>query len=209
MTVVRKSSKRPFLVLLAALCAAAAGYWLYTGFFGSQLPVKMNSPAFALQDLNGNTVTQAEFDGKVRLTSFIFTRCPDICPTTTSNMVVLQNKLQQEGLFGSDVAFMSVSFDPVNDTPEVLQQYAERLGIDQNGWTLLRGEETDIKELAAAYGISILRIDDGLYAHSVTSLLLIDGKQQVRRIYKMGEEMDNTAILADIQSLVDERRKES
>lgn len=198
------------MILALILCAAAAAYWLYDAFFRQNtLPVKMDSPGFALSDLNGETVTEARFDGKVRLTSFIFTRCPDICPATTANMVALQNELQTQGLFGKDVEFVSITFDPANDTPEVLQQYAERMGIDPSGWTLLRGEEEEVKALAAKYNLSIVRIDDGLFAHSVTSLLLIDGQQRVRNIYRMGEDMENDKILADIQTLLKEQQRDA
>ncbi|GIQ65951.1 hypothetical protein PACILC2_45190 [Paenibacillus cisolokensis] len=211
MTDVRKSSsKSPFLIPLLILFIVIIAYWLYDSYFRpNSLPVKMDSPAFSLSDLNGEPVTEARFDGKVRITSFIFTRCPDICPATTANMVVLQSELQKQGLFGKDVEFVSITFDPVNDTPEVLQQYAERMGIDQSGWTLLRGEQGEVKDLASKYNLSIIRLDDGLFAHSVTSLLLIDGKQRVRNIYKMGEEMENEKILADIKTLLDEQQRDS
>lgn len=210
MTDARKSSGSLYLILALILCAAAAAYWLYDAFFRQNtLPVKMDSPGFALSDLNGETVTEAQFDGKVRLTSFIFTRCPDICPATTANMVALQAELQKQGLFGKDVEFVSITFDPANDTPEVLQQYAERMGIDPSGWTLLRGEEEEVKALAGKYNLSIVRIDDGLFAHSVTSLLLIDGQQRVRNIYRMGEDMENDKILADIQTLLKERQRDA
>ncbi|MUG66792.1 redoxin domain-containing protein [Paenibacillus campinasensis] len=187
----------------------AVGYLLF-GFYFRQaaLPVKMNSPEFTLLDIHGQTVTENDYDGKVRLTSFIFTRCPDICPATTINMVALQNELQKQGTFGDEVEFVSITFDPDNDTPEVLKQYAERLGIDQSGWSLLRGEEEKVKELAAQYNLSIVRLDDGLFAHSITSLLLIDGQQRVRAIYRMGEDMENEQILKDIDTLLKEQQKD-
>lgn len=211
MTEVRKpSSKNPFLIPLLIIFIIVVAYWLYQSYFRqNSLAVKMDSPAFSLFDLNGETVTQTRFDGKVRITSFIFTRCPDICPATTANMIALQSELRKQGLFGNEVNFVSITFDPVNDTPEVLQQYAERMGIDQSGWTLLRGEEGEVKDLASKYNISIVPLDDGLFAHSVTSLLLIDGKQRVRNIYRMGEEMENEKILSDIKTLLDEQQRDS
>ncbi|EHB62419.1 MULTISPECIES: SCO family protein [Paenibacillus] len=206
----RKSSMRRYVMAIIILCIAAVGYLvLQSSFRSDSLPVKMESPGFALTDLEGETVTDKDFDGKIRLTSFIFTRCPDICPATTANMVALQAELQEQGRFGNGVEFVSITFDPNNDTPEVLRQYADRMGIDQSGWTLLRGEEHEVKELASQYNFSIVRLDDGLFAHSVTSLLLIDGQQRVRRIYRMGEDMENDQILADIQTLLKEQQRKS
>jgi len=206
----RKTSMRRYVMAIVIFCIAAAGYLVLQSLFRpDSLPVKMESPSFSLNDLEGETVTDKDFDGKIRLTSFIFTRCPDICPATTANMVAIQAELQEQGRFGNGVEFVSITFDPDNDTPEVLHQYAERMGIDQSGWTLLRGEEEKVKELASQYNFSIVRLDDGLFAHSVTSLLLIDGQQRVRRIYRMGEDMDNDQILADIQTLLKEQQRKS
>ncbi|WP_317890721.1 SCO family protein [Paenibacillus arenilitoris] len=143
------------------------------------------------------------------MVSFIFTRCPDICPATTANMVLLQDSLRERGVFGKDVEFVSISFDPDNDTPEVLRQYADRMGVDQNGWTLLRGTEEEVGKLASGYNLSIAKLEDGLFAHSVTSLLLIDRQQRVRNIYRMGEDMDNEIILKEIDDLLKERQRNS
>lgn len=193
------------IVLLFALCVSA--YVLYDLLFKDKgLPVVMESPSFSLPDLEGNSVTQEQFNGQVRLMSFIFTRCPDICPATTANMVLLQSALKEKGLFGGKVSFVSVSFNPLNDTADVLKQYAERMGIDRSGWTLLRSDtEAPVIDLAKKYGISIQRMEDGLYAHSVTSLLLIDSGHRVRKVYRMGEEMDNEQILSDIEALAGEQ----
>lgn len=203
----KKFSGRLYLFLILLLCLVAAGYWLFSTYGKpNKLPVVMDSPAFALTDVEGATVTEEQYDNKVRLMTFIFTRCPDICPATTANMVLLQKELQEQGLFGDEVEFVSITFDPDNDTPEVLRQYAERMGINLSGWSLLRGDEAEVNNLASQYKLSIVKLEDGLYAHSTTSVLLIDGQQRVRKIYRMGEEMDNEAILKDIKALAKERQ---
>ncbi|WP_270171016.1 SCO family protein [Paenibacillus sp. SYP-B4298] len=202
------SSSRPYWIALLVLVLLFGAYLLMPLISGKgRLPVVMPSPAFSMPDLDGNTITQTQYDGKIRLMSFIFTRCPDICPVTTANMVELQRKLQEKGWFGSKVAFLSATFDPDNDTPEVLRGYAERMGIDSSGWTLLRPQQEDTIRLAEQYGLSIQKLDDDQYIHSVTSLLLIDDQQQVRMIYKMGEEMDNEQVMQDITYLVDNLSK--
>ncbi len=202
------SSSRPYWIALLVLVLLFGAYLLMPLISGKgRLPVVMPSPAFSMPDLDGNTITQTQYDGKIRLMSFIFTRCPDICPVTTANMVELQRKLQEKGWFGSKVAFLSATFDPDNDTPEVLRGYAERMGIDSSGWTLLRPQQEETIRLAEQYGLSIQKLDDDQYIHSVTSLLLIDDQQQVRMIYKMGEEMDNEQVMQDITYLVDNLSK--
>ncbi|MHA6480408.1 SCO family protein [Paenibacillus sp. strain BS8-2] len=210
MTPISRKSGLPYYLMGLVLVVLAAGYWLYDTYYRhASLPVVMESPAFALEDLDGHTVTEERFAGKVRLVSFIFTKCPDICPATTANMVLLQNKLKEQASFGNDVAFASISFDPVNDTPEALRQYADRMSIDQSGWTLLRGTDEEVNKLASGYNISIVKLEDGLYAHSVTSLVLIDANNKVRNIYKMGVLMDNDIIMTEINALLQERQRKS
>lgn len=198
-------ASRPYLIAAIVLVAAFAVYLLYPLFQSKSLPVVMASPDFQMPDHQGNPVSQSDYDGQVRLMSFIFTRCPDICPATSIHMVDMQEELKARGWFGDQVAFVSATFDPDNDTSEVLGGYAERLGIDLTGWKLLRGEEADTIALAAEYGNSVQRLDDGLYVHSVTSLLLIDGEHRVRKIYRMGDDIDQEEILADIATLVQAR----
>ncbi|WP_141501097.1 SCO family protein [Paenibacillus luteus] len=139
------------------------------------------------------------------LMEFMFTSCPDICPATTYNMVLLQDELKKQGSFGESVQFAAITFDPNTDTTEVFADYAEKMEIDQAGWKLLRGDETYIHEKAKEYGIGIQRLEDNQFVHTVTSLMLIDGKQQIRKVYRMGEEMDNSVILKDINTLLKEK----
>lgn len=200
----QSKAARPYLIASAILVLVFAAYLIYPMFKSDRLPVVMASPDFTMPDYQGQSVSQSDYDGKVRLMSFIFTRCPDICPATTIHMVDLQEELKARSLYGDKVAFVSATFDPDNDTPEVLADYADRLGMDLSGWTLLRGEEADTIALAKSYGNNVQRLDDGLYVHNVTSLLLIDGKQQVRKIYRMGEDINQEEILRDIESLVKE-----
>lgn len=202
------NSKRSHL-LFALLFLGAVSYLLYTILQSNhKLPVVMSSPAFTLPDLNGQSISQDSFTGKIRLVEFIFTHCPDICPATTSNLIRLQSPLKENNWFGQRVQFLAITFDPERDTPEVLRQYAKRMGMDMSGWTVLRGQEEETKQLAARYNIDIRKLGDGQFVHTITSLLLIDGNHQVRKIYKMGEEMDNEQILKDIEALVGEAEKQ-
>ncbi|MBD2847737.1 SCO family protein [Paenibacillus sp. IB182496] len=199
-------SSRPYLIAAAVLLIALAAYLLYPVLAGGdKLPVVMDAPDFALTDPAGAPVTQADFDGQVRLVEFIFTSCPDICPATTANMVQMQEPLKEKGWFGDEVQFVAITFDPETDTPERLAEYADRMGMDLSGWTLIRDDEQKTKDYAANFNISIQRLDQGQYMHSVTSLLLIDGQHRVRKIYKMGEDMNNDQIMADLESVVTER----
>jgi len=199
-------SKNWFKLVTVVILAAIIGAVFYSSKSkGDALPVVKQAPAFAMTNvLSGKETQLADSAGTVRLMEFIYTNCPDVCPATTYNMVLLQNELKQKGLFGKNVTFLAVTYDPDRDTPEVLQKYGERLGIDRSGWQLLRGQEAQTKKIANDYGIIVEKLKDGTFMHSNLSLVLIDGKNNIRRIYEMGNEMDNDKILADIVKLTKE-----
>ncbi|OBZ17600.1 SCO family protein [Bacillus sp. FJAT-26390] len=196
----------PFLIAVIVLLIALAAYLFYTlQSSGSKLPIVKEAPDFTLQELDGSNFELKDNQGKVMLIEFMFTSCPDICPVTTYNMVLLQDELKKQGSFGSKVQFASVTFDPNTDTPDVLRSYGQRMGIDQAGWKLLRGDEAYTIETAKQYGIAIQKLDDGQFVHTVTSLMLVDAKQQIRKVYRMGDEMDNSLVLKDINTLLKEK----
>ena len=63
--------------------------------------------------------------------NFMFTTCTSICPRTTANLVKVQKLLGER--LDRDVRIISVSVDPVTDTPEVLREYAARYRT-RPGW---------------------------------------------------------------------------
>ncbi|WP_373229989.1 SCO family protein [Cohnella sp.] len=192
-----------FPLVLLVLVISLAFYFVYRSVNSeTELPIGNAAPDFVLQDWDDQFVKASYNKGKVVLMEFMFTSCPDICPLTTYKMVQLQEQLKQKGLFGNQVQFVAVTFDPVHDTAEVLREYALRMNMDRSGWHILRGEEEQTKKIAAEYGIMVQNLGDGHFVHTVTSLQLIDSEQRIRKIYEMGEEMNNEEIMKDIESLL-------
>ena len=77
-------------------------------------------PDFRLTDHNGQERTLADFRGKVVALFFGFTHCPDVCPTTLSDMA---NAVKLLGPDGQRVQVIFVTVDPKRDTPELLKGY--------------------------------------------------------------------------------------
>lgn len=75
----------------------------------------------ALTDHNGKPRTLADFRGKVVVIFFGFTQCPDVCPTTLSEMAKVMKEL---GSDSEKVQVLFVTIDPERDTPALLKQYA-------------------------------------------------------------------------------------
>lgn len=73
-----------------------------------------------LTDHNGKRRTLADFRGKVVVIFFGYTHCPDVCPTTLSDLSIA---LKQLGKNASKVQVLFVTVDPARDTPKLLSQY--------------------------------------------------------------------------------------
>jgi len=78
------------------------------------------SGRFLLTDMNGRTVTDEMYRGKIRLVTFGYTFCPDICPTILNTLSVA---LDQLGPDRAKVVTLFVSVDPERDTPAHLKEY--------------------------------------------------------------------------------------
>lgn len=72
---------------------------------------------FALTDHNGKPRTMADFRGKLVFVFFGYTHCPDICPTTLSDMTGIMKAL---GPDADKLQVLFITLDPERDTPEVM-----------------------------------------------------------------------------------------
>ena len=75
---------------------------------------------FSLLDPDGKTRTLADFKGKVVVMFFGYTQCPDVCPTTLTEM---QQAMALLGPQSDKVQVLFVTVDPERDTAEILKQY--------------------------------------------------------------------------------------
>jgi protein SCO1 len=117
------TSRRELLGLaLAALAAAGCDRFLpeKTPFNGVDITGSDLGPDFRLTDHNGKERTLADFRGKVVALFFGYTHCPDVCPTTLSEMA---NALKALGPDAQRVQVLFVTVDPRRDTPELLRDY--------------------------------------------------------------------------------------
>ncbi|WP_174733105.1 SCO family protein [Mesobacillus harenae] len=162
--------------------------------------VTMNEEKYTFGETNNKTI---------KLVEFIYTHCPDICPTTTLKMNQLKRDLQKEGVFGSEVEFLTITIDPYRDTPEVLQNYMETFEIENDGnWTLLTGDPAKIKEdlqkiqtVADTFQFQYRDPGNGFYIHS-TFTYLIDGDNRFLEKFPMGEEFDKAKVFKAIMKEV-------
>jgi len=182
-------------LLLAALFAPPL-------VFGQRqpLPVIGDAPAFVLVDQRGRRVSLADLRGKVLALSFVFTTCSDTCPVVTAKLADLQRRL--DGDFGRRVHFISVSVDPLTDTPQRLRAYAAKFNADTAGWSFLTGTPAQIDDVVRGFGAYARRPERGAVDHlNLTSL--IDPRGRLRVQY-LGYRFRVDELLADLQALLRE-----
>jgi len=114
-----------------------------------QKRIKPNIPDTVLIDQNGrkHRFYTDLVKGKTVLMNAVYTSCPGVCPIQTSVFARVQGLLGDR--VGKDVQMISVSIDPVTDTPERLKSYAQKFHV-QPGWLFLTGSKQDVGEVLRA-----------------------------------------------------------
>ncbi|MBW4080940.1 SCO family protein [Paenibacillus sp. S150] len=182
-----KRYKWTWLLLLLALGMAVylAANSLSSG--SHKLPVLGEVQDFSLENVDGRQIALADTEGKPRLVYFFFTECPDVCPITTYMLSQTQDLLIRDGSFGKDVEFVSISFDPGNDTREAIKTFADRFHADYNGWYFLRGDQEQVRTLAAdSFKVLIYGNNKDNFAHA-NLIGLVDRDNRLRGLYDAGD----------------------
>lgn len=102
------------------------------------------APKFELINQDNQKISNQTYFGKVHVLEFFFTTCPTICPKMNQSMLVLENSFFGNPNFG----IVSITIDPLNDTPAVLKAHRELLGVKSSNWNFLTGDKTYIYNLA-------------------------------------------------------------
>ena len=189
-----------FIVLLVGLVLACQSLPI-EGDFGPK--------QFNLVDQNNTPRKFPEMiKGKIGIVGYIFTNCPDICPLTTNNMRLIQEELKKENI-NDKVDFVSVSFDPEVDRPEVLKKFAEIRDLDLNNWTFLTGEKAITDSLIKQVGViavvgdsSITKDGEKIYYYVHTDRIsLVDEEGNIRKNF-LGSRAKIDEVVADIKKLL-------
>lgn len=147
----RFRNHRPLLAsVLTLLTLALAACARAPEFRGQDVTGLMPDLAFELTGEDGERTTPAAYPDKVTLMYFGFTSCPDLCPTTLSQLKAALAALGEEA---RDVQVFLVSVDPDRDTPQALTRYTESFGPWLHGFT---GNKRELKALNHAYKVDFL-----------------------------------------------------
>lgn len=157
-------------------------------------------PDFKFVNQDGDTVTAQNFKDKIYVADFFFTTCPTICPVMKKQMLKVYDKIKGQ----PDIAILSHTIDPQHDTPTVLKQYANDLGVkDAKQWMFVTGEREKIYDIGEHHYLVVAGADStapGGYIHS-GAFILIDKEKRVRGMYNGTDDEGTKRLLADIERL--------
>lgn len=155
---------------------------------------------FTLTDHNGQPLKLSDLRGKVVLIYFGYTFCPDVCPSTLSELKKVPPAL---GDRAEDVQVVLITVDPQRDTPDVLRDYLSHFDPSFLGLT---GTEEEILAAATPFGIYFSKHEGtpitGYLVDHTSSVLALDKEGYLRLIYSF--ETPGEDIAADMRHLVRE-----
>ena len=168
-----------------------------------------SAPGFRLTDQDNRKVALGDFQGKVVLLSFIFTHCEAACPLATAKLASVHHEVK-----GKDVQIVSVTIDPVHDTPAVLKDYGKQYkGVDFRSWSFLTGTEDEVNDVLTNYKVAVERRGKRGPTGEVVSVSLVDHHLKVylidrkgtKRVEYLGQDFDPKVVIKDLTKVLDEK----
>jgi protein SCO1/2 len=152
----------------------------------------------ALPDVNGQPRTLGDFKGKVTVVFFGYTQCPDVCPTTMTELAQVKKTL---GADGDKLQAVFVTVDPERDTPEILKSY---MASFDPSFVALRGTLEQTQATAKEFKVYFAKVPgktEGSYTmdHSAGAYVL-DTKGNVRLFERYGAGAEG--LTADVKALL-------
>jgi len=190
---IRRATWASIAVILFGLglfTAGTDGFRAYTAEAARIVKLNDENPDFpkiTMQDHTGRTFTLSELSGKYVLMTFIYTSCGTVCPQIEMNLSEVYHRLPQEAI-GQEIVFLSVSFDPDRDTPEMLEAYRQYFVQDPDDWRLARvPDRGELNKLLDAFGVIVIPGTNGDFAHNGAFYLIDRGG-------RLAEIMDYTKV---------------
>ncbi len=181
-------------VLIAVAVATVATVGL--GGSGGSAATSIGGP-FKLTTQTGGTLSDADLKGKPFAVFFGFTHCPEVCPTTLTEMT---EALKQLGPEADNLKVLFISVDPTRDTPDYLSLYLQSFDPRIVGLT---GTEDEIAAVGKEYRAFWQKVplDNGDYTMNHTAtIFLMDANGRFTGTIAYGEEMQSR--IAKLKRLV-------
>lgn len=181
--------------LLLTLVVAGCGGHDSGEYSGQVLSPAKRAPDFTLHDASGRAVRLSDFRGRAVLLTFVYTRCPDVCPLIMTNLGVA---LDKAGADAKQAQILAVSVDPAGDTPARVKTFLKVRGLAGRAQYLI-GTQAELAPVWKDYGIAVEATpDEREVGHSAT-VRGITGQGREKTTYP--QNFSPTAVARDIPLL--------
>ena len=120
-------------------------------------------PALQLEDLSGHLLPLSPQGEEVVLVEFIYTMCGDICQVAGADFAEIRDQLELREV---PVRMISVSFDPLRDTPEQMAVYGDAHEADGKMWTVARPRPEELPALLKLFDVTVIPDEWGGFQHN-------------------------------------------
>ena len=191
-------------IVFAGLVLIVAGFAIYKGIQAKDKPLRKLAyfgnfeikhaddgsitdtihatiPDFSFTDQQGNTVTQANFEGKIYVIDYFYSTCEGICPKMTKQMDRVATHFKDD----PEIKFISHTVNPEYDSVNVLADYAAANNARYGQWYFVTGDKKELYKLAREnYMITASKGkgDEEDFIHS-PNFVLIDKEKHIRGTY--------------------------
>jgi protein SCO1/2 len=141
-------------------------------------------PDYELLAEDGRTVRFSDFRGQAVAFTFIFSRCPlpDYCPRMGNNFAATRDLLRTNAPASTNWQFLSISFDPEYDRPEVLRVYARSYRHDNpDRWLFVTASQKVLRTFAPELDLMLAKEEGGSISHNLRTVVL----DPLGRIHKL------------------------
>ena len=156
---------------------------------------RMSIPDVNVLDQHGNALHFYSdlIKDKTVAINFIFTNCTTICPPLAATFARLQKELGDK--VGQEVHLISISVDPLTDTPERLKAWGAKFKAGP-GWTFVTGEKQEMDKLLNALGAAVSKRED----HTPAMIIGNDNKGVWTRTYGLAKIPQIVSVLQDVMA---------
>ena len=186
-------------------------------FHGEDLP--SDDPEYAVNEFNlikpdGNMTNLSDYEGQVLVVSFIYSRCPDVCPVVSSNLRWLTQQMADD--YETNFSIVSITVDPWWDSQNVLGQYATERNLS---WPHLTGDVATLEPVWESFHVGLQTYinesadnesnstsgrhhPDYLVDHSTATIIL--DKEHNQRVRWNDLDWEPTLFAEDVMQLINE-----
>lgn len=144
-------------------------------------------------DHSGETFQLADLQGQPVVVVMFYGNCTQVCPILIRDARRVYEAVDKN--LRSEIKVLAITFDPKNDTPEVLKNYAIKKELNVPQWHFTTGNPADIRELAMLLGVQYAQKSDGHFSHSNLVTVLDSEGRIAYRLEGLNQPVEEAANL--------------